>query len=257
MKMPIRWSMNGHVMYRIPAQSPQAGPPGGRLKYLSLAAIYRTLTGDLPIPRQPSVKPPNLYGEHYGAWAQAARQDRTCTQHPIDELLAEHHLMRRMFEAMRTEAVEIARRRPMNLDFWANAVDVIGNFALLIHWRKKANHLFPLIRDRGFAEHLAKLEKEQDQDIANTLELCDAVQDGDRESVVRLVSLYTGAKQRHMEREEQTVLLPSKDVLTPEDVESLRAKFDEVDEGAMPGAGRAHYYGVAVDVMNHVGIDAD
>ncbi len=232
-------------------------PPRGWLKSLLPTAIYRSLTGDLPIPRQPSVTPPNLYAEAYAQWAASARQERKAEQHPIDELLAEHHFLRRMFESMQTEAVYVAQRKPMDLDFWANAVDVVGNFALLIHWRKKANHLFPLIRDRGFSEHLDKLEKEQDQDIATTLELCDAVQDGDREGVVRLVSLYVGSKRRHMAREEESVLVPAKAALTPEDVASLRASFDQVDEGAMPGAGRAHYYSVGVDVMNHTGIDPD
>lgn len=232
-------------------------PPRGWLKSLSLTAIYQSLTGDLPRPRQPSTTPPNLHADVYAVWAESARQERPTQQHPIDELLAEHHFLRRMFEAMQTEAVELAKRRPMDLDFWANAVDVVGNFALLIHWRKKANHLFPLIRNRGFAEHLDKLEKEQDQDIATTLELCEAVQDGDREGVVRLVSLYTGSKRRHMGREEESVLVPAKAALTPDDIAALRASFDQVDEGAMPGAGRAHYYSVGVDVMNHAGIDAD
>lgn len=227
-----------------------------RLKSLSLTAIYQTLTGDLPIPRLASAKQQNLFRREYRAWAAVARAEQSSSiQHPIDELLGEHHFLRMVFEAMQTEAAKVATKRGMNFDFWANAVDVVGNFGLLLHWRKKASHLFPILRDRGFDGDLDTLDEEQQRDIETTLEVCNAVQEGDAEKVVRLVSLFIDSKRRHMTREEDTVLLPAKDALDVADTDLLRKSFDEVDASAMPGADRKHYLSVAEAVWKHVGFD--
>lgn len=187
-------------------------------------------------------------------WARAAegRQTPPETQHPVDELLAEHYLIRRVLEAVQLQAGKIRRDRDLDLDFWENAVEVVGNFALLFHYAKKANYLFPVIEEFGLKEKIGALDQKQQQDIETTLELCNAVSERDRESVQRLVSMYVGTKREHMDREEQEVLLPAKSLLSEEAASQLRQTFDEME--SPPGKHRKTYLDAALRVISEAGL---
>ena len=188
------------------------------------------------------------------AWANAAERDpsQPSTQHPIDELLAEHHLIRKVLEAVQTEAGKIGQKKHLDLDFWEGAVEIIGNFGLLFHYAKKANHLFPAIEPFGMKEKIRALDQQQQQDIDVTLELCNAVSEGDWETVQRLVSLYVGTKRDHMAREEQEVLLPAKALLSSEVAQSLRHTFDAME--GPPGKTRRLYLESALRVIRDAGL---
>jgi hemerythrin-like domain-containing protein len=192
------------------------------------------------------------YHAEFMVWARAAHRQGAAAQHPVDELLAEHYLIQRVLEAIQIEAAKIRKRRDLNLDFWERAVDIAGNFALLFHYAKKANHFFPAIEPFGMREKIAALEEEQQHDIMTTLELCNAVSDRDGETVQRLVSLYVGSKRKHMEREENEVLLPSKALLTEAKVDELRQTFDEME--SPPGKHRKTYLEVALSVIREAGL---
>lgn len=188
------------------------------------------------------------------AWAKAAETEssRPRTQHPIDELLAEHHLLRKVLEAVQAEAGKISQTKQLDLDFWEGAVDIIGNFGLLFHYAKKANHLFPAIEPFGMKDKIRALEQQQQQDVDVTLKLCDAISEGDWESVQRLVSLYVGTKRDRMSREEQEVLLPAKALLLEDAARSLRQAFDAME--SPPGKSRRVYLDVALRVIEDAGL---
>src|SRR5215468_7878224 len=96
------------------------------------------------------------------AWAKEAElsREQRRAQHPVDELLAEHHLIRIVLAAMRAEAARFSREKKLRLEFWEDAVDFVGNFGLLRHYRKKANHLFPVLAKNGLAAQLEGLDAE-------------------------------------------------------------------------------------------------
>lgn len=216
------------------------------------------MTGDLPRPRPrlPSGRTPNEYVAQFDVWAAAARgEGATSAQHPIDDVLGEHHFLRRVLIGMQTEAYSLAAKGPWHMDFWSGAVDVVGNFGLLLHWRKKANHLFPLIRPLGFAEAIEKFDRQQQLDIETTLDICDAVAEGDSEKVVRLVSLFTDSKRRHMAQEEEEVLVPARAALDVDSADKLRSEFDQVDDSALPGADRRHYLETAEKILAAIDIE--
>jgi hemerythrin-like domain-containing protein len=188
------------------------------------------------------------------AWAKAAEREpsEAGTQHPIDELLAEHHLIRKVLEAVQAEAGKIGQKKQLDLDFWEGAVEIIGNFGLLFHYAKKANHLFPAIEPFGMKEKIRALDQQQQHDIDVTLELCNAVSEGDWETVQRLVSLFVGTKRDHMAREEQEVLLPAKGLLSMEVAQTLRRTFDAME--GPPGKSRKLYLDAALRVIRDAGL---
>jgi hemerythrin-like domain-containing protein len=188
------------------------------------------------------------------AWANAAESEppQPSTQHPIDELLAEHHLIRKVLEAVQSEAGKIGQKKHLDLDFWEGAVEIIGNFGLLFHYAKKANHLFPAIESFGMKDKIRALDQQQQQDIDVTLELCNAVSEGDWEAVQRLVSLYVGTKRDHMTREEREVLLPAKALLSEETAQGLRRTFDAME--GPPGKSRKVYLEAALRVIREAGL---
>ncbi len=190
---------------------------------------------------------------YFQAWVTAAEKDPPqSAQHPVDELLAEHHLIRKVLEAVQRKAGTIHQRKRMDLDFWEGAVEIIGNFGLLFHYAKKANHLFPAIEPFGMNEKIRALDQQQQQDIDVTLELCNAVSEGDWESVQRLVSLYVGTKRDQMAREERDVLFPAKALLSEEAAAALRKTFDAME--GPPGKSRKVYLDVALRVIHEAGL---
>jgi hemerythrin-like domain-containing protein len=175
-------------------------------------------------------------------------------QHPIDEILAEHHLMRVVLHAMQVEALRLTKAKNFNFEFWSNAVDFVGNFGLLYHWRKKANHLYPVIDELGGGAPIAKLEDQQQRDIELTLELTDAAQDGDFEKLTRLVALLILVKREKMDAEERDVLLPSRATLSGAKADALRVSFDEVEKKALPERGRREYLDIARNLAKLAGL---
>lgn len=190
-------------------------------------------------------------------WANDAELEHSAprTQHPIAELLAEHQLMRDVLDAMLAEATRLAgRQSAFRLDFWSPAVDFVGNFYLLFHFRKEMNHLFPMVARHGFQDAVKELDQHQQRDIDLTLDLCDAVQEADFEKVMRLVSVYAAAKRLHIEQEEHSVILPVKERLTPAELATLRTTFDELERKAMPEKGRKEYLDIARKLIRDAGL---
>lgn len=187
-------------------------------------------------------------------WAQTAEGAPTTpeAQHPVDELLAEHHLIRRVLDAVHLKAGKIRRGEELDLDFWESAVEVVGNFALLFHYAKKANYLFPAIEAFGLEEKIAALDQKQQQDIEMTLELCNAVSERDVETVQRLVSMYVATKRAHLDQEEEEVLVPAKALLSEEVAGELRKTFDEME--SPPGKHRKTYLDAALRVIEEAGL---
>lgn len=190
-----------------------------------------------------STVPTNQSKSEFLEWARAVAEPRS--QHPIDEILAEHHLMRVVLQAIQKETLRLSRQRELRLEFWSGAVDFVGNFGLLYHWRKKANHLLPELDALGFGDAVKRLEDRQTHDIDLTLEFTDSVQDGDIEKLTRLVALLVMVKREKMDLEERELLLPARSVMPPERTEALRAAFDQVEKKALPERGRKEYLELA------------
>jgi hemerythrin-like domain-containing protein len=201
---------------------------------------------------RPTSTPAVSYYRQLVEWAREAERGPTppphsegTRQHPIDQLLGEHHLMRSALLTMQAEASRLAKEKSLRFDYWKVAVDFVGNFGLLCNYRKKANHLFPMLAELGFKDGLEALDAEQQQNIELTLDLCDTVQEADWEKVMRLVAVFVGARRKQLEREERELLLPAKEKLDAEQQKRLADAFAEVDQKTLHPGGRAAYLAMA------------
>lgn len=196
----------------------------------------------------------NPHREAFVEWARGAEPNVVRVQHPIDELLAEHHLVRSVLLAMQNEAGRLANRQPFRPELWGKVVDFVGNFGLLVHYRKKAAHLYPQLASAGLGDEIQGLDREQGLEIDQTLDLVDALQEGDWEKVLRLVVVYVGTKRQQLEREELQILLPARTHLDPQALAALRASFDEVEKKALPDKGRKEYLEIARALIREAGL---
>lgn len=136
---------------------------------------------------------------------------------------------------------------------WGAIADLLGNYGLLFHYRKKSMFLFPALATHGFAELIEGMEKARQQDIELTLELCDAVQSEDWEPLLRLSAIVASEKRRVMEQEDQLILRPARGLLSPVEVARLRNQFDELEEKALLNRSRGDFLGVLRGLLAAVG----
>lgn len=174
------------------------------------------------------------------AWAWAVDHPGGDRQHPVDELIGEHGLLRLVLHAIHFESLRLAKWQ-FRQDVWGAIADFAGNYGLLFHYRKKAMFLYPALAQHGLAEVIEHLEKARQQDIELTLEFCDAVQDEDYERLLRLAAVVASEKRRVMDQEDAEILRPARGLLSPVEVARLRNQFDELEEKALLDRSRADF----------------
>ena len=181
----------------------------------------------------------------YGVWlAEASVTGRQ--QPPVEQLIAEHHLMSSVLLAMEAEAEGMLTGRPLRPDFWRDLVDFNGNFVHLCHRVKEEQHLIPALVAAGLLDPslATALGHEHESGKSLTLDLCDSVGNGDWESVLRLVSIYAHLLRPHMRREESGAFAGASTLPAAAQSELSKA-FEGVERTALQGRGRAHYAEVA------------
>lgn len=167
-------------------------------------------------------------------------------QTPIAELLAEHHVMARVLDAMEAEATAMNRGRPLRLEFWAGLIEFVQAFVQESHRVKEEQHLFPHMSEVGTLPEgrAGALEREHGQARQITERLCRLAEAGDWEGVVRLSALYLHVIRPHMRREEVEWTGPAPEGVTDADLERIRQSFVEVERAAFGTADRAHWIGL-------------
>jgi len=191
----------------------------------------------------------------FDAWlAEADVTERR--QPPVDELLAEHHVMTAVLAAMEAEAGRMLAGEPLRHAFWSDVVDFNGNFVHLCHRVKEEAHFIPILVEHGL------LDAKQRQAVLHehvsardlTLGMCDGVGEGDWEKVLRLVSIYVHLLRPHMRREEAGMFAMARTALPANTVQDLRRSFDGVDRQALARGGRRHFAAIAVRLTAACGI---
>ncbi len=193
----------------------------------------------------------------YGLWlAEAGQGSRK--QPPVEQLLAEHHLMSSVLLAMEAEADGMLTGRSLRIDFWRDLVDFNGNFVHLCHRVKEEQHLIPALLGAGLLDpsQATALGHEHESGKSLTLDLCQSVGDGDWESVLRLVSIYAHLLRPHMRREESGAFAIASTLPTAVQ-HNLQVAFEAVDRSALEGRGREHYAQVARRLAKACGLTTD
>ncbi len=194
----------------------------------------------------------------FDVWLAEADADAR-RQRPAIELLAEHHVMSTVLGAMEAEAQGMLGGRPLRLPFWSDVVDFNGNFVHLCHRVKEEVHLIPMLTTHGLlaAEQETAVRREHETAKSLTLDLCDGVECGDWERVLRVVSIYTHILRPHMRHEEAGPFAAAVDRLPLEAERELRRAFDAVDVAALGDRGRRHYVALARRLAEACGLACD
>lgn len=194
----------------------------------------------------------------YAQWLLAGKGETEDRQHPAEELLAEHYLMRIVMDAMQQEASGLAAGKPMRAGFWAKVVDFIGNFVHQCHRTKEQEQLFPAAVDHGdmAVDRSHALAEEHAHAKDMTLSLCSAFETDDREAVLRIVMTYLPFMREHMLSEERDLFGPMRDDLPKAEAEHVRDAFDDIEEDRL-ASGRLHYVEIARELCEEAGIAHD
>jgi hemerythrin-like domain-containing protein len=193
--------------------------------------------------------------ERLEAWiADTAGAERV--MHPVDELLAEHCLMRVALAGMHQEALNLRQNRPLRPQLWSKVVDVIGNFIHRIHRAKEEAVFFPQLLEDGIIDDAerAHLLDDHQQLQSMTFDLCDGVSEGDWEKAMRTAARYLSVMAAHLRAEEQRLASPGVRALPQETVSHLRNAFAEIETATLGEGSRQHYLELARSICRDTGI---
>jgi hemerythrin-like domain-containing protein len=176
--------------------------------------------------------------------------------HPVDELLAEHWLMRAALAGMRQEALDLRRNRPLRPQLWSKVVDVIGNFIHRIHRVKEEAVFFPRLLQDGIidASDRAHLLDENEQLQSLALALCDGANEGAWEKAMRIAARYLSLMESHLRSGEQRLVNPLVRALPPETERQLREAFTEIETARLGEADRGHYLELVRTICRETGV---
>ena len=201
--------------------------------------------------------PLSSYELDFIQWAKDAQSGGPREQDPINELLAEHHIMDAVLAAMEREARRLSVHGQLRPDFWERVVDFVGNYVHQCHRRKEEQALFPVAQRYELVENgpVAMISKDHQQAHQLTWDLYNGVSEGDWEKVLRAAHLYLRVARDHLVREENHVFEPARELITPEDAADLRGKFDEIERDALGERDRMYYLKVARTLCQDAGLD--
>ncbi|MCB9882067.1 MAG: hemerythrin domain-containing protein [Planctomycetes bacterium] len=176
-------------------------------------------------------------------WAAKKISDgKPTSQSPVDELLAEHELIGQVLRAMEVEAGNLVRGNAPRDEFWALAVEFVGNFSHLCHQVKEERHMIPALIEQGKVPdrslHAVHREHGRERDL--TLDLCNAVQDGEPKAIRTAATEFVALMQAHLDQEERFLFdlvrdLPARCQL------DLQSGFARTEQEALGHKGRTYY----------------
>lgn len=201
------------------------------------------MVGEGSTPETADLSPHATFDDEITVWAAHARGQGTEPQHPIDELLAEHHLMEFTLSAMCAEVQRLANRAPLRIDVWADVVDFMGNFVHLVHRRKETLCLKAILADPDVGETpaLKRTAAEHARIERLTVSIVEAANGGDWEGVLRAAHQYLAITRPHLRAEESGLFPLCRQHLTPEQLERLQEDFARVEAQVLGDRGRLHY----------------
>lgn len=178
-------------------------------------------------------------------------------QHAFDVLLAEHHLMEGVFRSMEIEVQSLLDGKSIRSQYWGDVVDFIGNFVHMVHRPKEEELIFPSVARWAPAarEDISECTKEHEHAEELTLGLCDAVEEGDWERVLKVVVLYVDVLRAHLRREEDHLLRPLRQMLSEKDSARLAVASEDVELQGMGDRGRQHCLSVVRRICKATELD--
>lgn len=192
----------------------------------------------------------------FEAWLENARGDGA-PQRPEQQLLAEHHLMLAVLAAMDAEAQRLLQGGVLRPEFWRGVVEFIGNFSHRVHRVKEERFFFPALEAWGLAapEVCRHIEDDHENLKELTWLLCEGVNEGDWEKVLRVVSMYLGRMRTHIANEERQLLAPALAEVEAQQVRPIFEGFAALETEELGEQGRTDYFELTCSVCRDVGLE--
>lgn len=216
---------------------------------------------DRTLMKTADIVPVTTFDQEFMDWVVVARDTSgKLDQHPVDELLGEHHMMDAVLAAMERETRRLSVHHDLRPDAWEDLVDFMGNYIYQVHRRKEEQGLFEAYRavvDSAGAGPLAidVIAGEHQHATAMTIDLVNGVSEGDWEKVLRASHLFIRVARDHLLREEQEVFEPARAALDAEAVSTLKARFSELEKYGLGERTRLYYLDLARRLCARAGLD--
>jgi hemerythrin-like domain-containing protein len=174
----------------------------------------------------------------------------------IDDLKAEHGLIRRVLVVMETEAERMNRGDEPRYDVLTGVLSFAREFADGCHHRKEEDYLFPALADKSEALQYGPVRvmlAEHDEGRRHLRDLdsgIEGLRSGDEvESTATVAALrhFSLLLRGHIEKEEGILFQIAAQILSPEDDYRLGEGFDSVE--AEKGAGAHERFHALVDLL--------
>ncbi|MFV1958010.1 MAG: hemerythrin domain-containing protein [Planctomycetota bacterium] len=146
---------------------------------------------------------------------------------PIDQLMDEHRVIESVVGAIRKAA-----QSDVDLDFYADLVDFIANFADGLHHGKEEDRLFPLLEERGLPREggpIGVMLQEHRLGREHVARMREGLEAADRDALRRESRAYAALLEGHIMKEDSILYPMGRNVFRPGDVERLQAAFADVD----------------------------
>lgn len=170
---------------------------------------------------------------------------------PIQELMDEHRIIEKVLTAL-----EAAAAQEVPLEFYERAVEFIVNFADKCHHGKEEERLFPVLEEKGIPRHAGPIGCMCDEhQIARGHVRCmrELLSASDLAGLRRESLEYVALLRSHIQKEDNVLFPMGRNALSEDDLERLRAKFDEVEHS---GQCLRRYSKVADELLAQVGVPA-
>jgi len=146
---------------------------------------------------------------------------------PIQELIDEHRIIEKVLTALSSAAV-----REVPLEFYEQAVDFITNFADKCHHGKEEERLFPILEEKGIPREggpIGCMCDDHESGRNHVQRMREFIAIGDHVGLRRESLNYVALLRNHISKEDNVLFPIGRNLLSEEDLEQLRTKFDEVE----------------------------
>lgn len=200
------------------------------------------------------IVPVTTHQSEFLRWMRAAvTPGEPRTQHPIDELLAEHHVINGAVAALERQARRLFRSRQLDPKIWDGFVDLLGNWANQVHRRKEEQGLFTSLQEsvdpKELERHeLSKVVSQHAHCEGAIVDLFHGIGEGDWEKVGRAAVNYVQLARDRVTITEQKLFPLSRKMLEEKELTGLRERFDELEKFGLGERARTYYVDLAQDI---------
>ncbi len=166
----------------------------------------------------------------------------------IETLMHEHRIIEKVLDAMDREAGKVLRGEPASVKLMEDAADFVRNFADRCHHAKEEAILFSEMAARGVAREggpIGVMVAEHEGGRLYINRAREALAAGDLRKTAGCLAGYTSLLRRHIQKEDNTLYVIAKQVLTTSELDKMSEEFERVEAEEMGEGTHERYHEMA------------